>query len=426
MQRSASQRSTAGPSASQRRLAYRRTSLNYVSGAPPLSRSSSLIADTRGEPASASEWSRVRTGLSKTPSTSSAASASGRPSGRSSSLRYSHSGMGTGAALSGLGLGLPDDSNSTSPARMSTVSRPAGPAAGSKRDSLLNPVRQAAFEGDTLVSRSHDLLSDIAARERTLLDLKEEVKKQEKELESLRQRWQQSVTSTIANDAPVGSSSPGLTPSSPNPSEPARQAADTIRGWSGKLGSLFDSTSLHAPPAEATSALVPPTPSQSASVSGSSQAGNPRTARHAKRSSIFGMMFAPTGDEENANVSGPATQHALAKPEAAEDGSVPGTVRNSEAGGPASGWWSRTWKPRTEPASSKPDPASTNACTPSRGPRIENGIVVDNVEEGQPMRIFLEELIEEDEAGDRDESPPVQKRDLPALPLRRDAAPVRT
>lgn len=468
----ASTRSTLSRSPSQPgarvRSASRRSSLHYVSGAPPPARTSIHISaeghvmrsELTSPSGSATEqhpaWTRSRTGLSRAPSTSSNASASGRI-GRSSSLRYTRSGAnagnGTGAGTAagagagtgtvaeseyaqkkGTGDGTANDSPSLSTGRISILPRP---PTTPKQESLLNPVREPAFEGDTLVSRSHNLLSDIAARERTLLDLKEEVQKQEAELVLLRKRWQQSVTSTLADDAPNTTSSdspPALHASTSSPprgnNEPTRQPTDTLRGWSGRLGGWFPKetgSSEHHPPG-----MSPSRSDASIESASTSKASHPEPSaagskeKQAKRTSIFGMMFSPppifssetSPSKDSTSRSDPAEPRSHAATSTSESHARTTSV-------PVTGWFSRSWKAKNEPtAAPRPPPAPSSA--PGKGPRIENGVVMDDVEEGQPVRIFLEELTEEDEdrSEDKASSPPspvpTPPRDLPPLPPKRE------
>lgn len=88
------------------------------------------------------------------------------------------------------------------------------------RDLSQPVIRQAHHEGDTLITRSHDTLSVLAARERRLLDLKEgtaqflfpyvqkhtiltpffglEVRREEQEVQAIRFQWKESVTAALA------------------------------------------------------------------------------------------------------------------------------------------------------------------------------------------------------------------------------------
>ncbi|KDN39941.1 hypothetical protein K437DRAFT_295959 [Tilletiaria anomala UBC 951] len=215
-------------------------------------------------------------------SASSATSPSRFPHGLMSSIgSASHSGgAGTGALTPTLENGLPASVLTT---RMSLLDSPTRGGAGKPSIGLGGTGPREEVEA--AMARSKNLLSAIAAKEQRCLDLKEELGREEAELKALRDAWQRSVANTIATEglidqplqkaagrtsfaamplhachansgtgagisiSSLSSVTSGNTSVASETSELAAMqaaAAETIKGWSGKISNFFE-VALAAP-----------------------------------------------------------------------------------------------------------------------------------------------------------------------------------
>lgn len=367
----------------------KRGSLSYVSHSPLPSRPPSLAISTSGfqldlGPLSSSSdhpsYMLGTTRLSRSPSASSAASVPGRVS-RSPSLRYHRGGRGETT---------PED-------RTSTTAPTSGRTPTGRESFLLSPSSHSAASGSTLVSRSHDLLSEIAAHERYLLDLREgasgtahmldltsnllfyfsaEVRRQEQELNIMREQWQTSVSSTLASDLSVQSRTPSPDPAkATGASEPARQATEALKNWGDKINSLF------VPKSDGGMSGVSSIKKDEVGVS-VVKASNHTNAAVSETSSVLGQSSGGL----KVLLTEPSELHGHQR----NSSSIP-----SQSGKPsAATWWTKSWMNRGAHA---PKSSVSALASQHHGPRVQNGIVIDDVENGQPTRIFLEELAEEDE-----------------------------